>query len=454
MLNILRKLTLPNKEDGVNLLNKIVYGQFSMNNLVVWYDDSKRDLFINQGYKGNATVYSIVRKIADKEKELPIPLIFKGQNSKYRNLKFSGKSLETASSRIVKREMVEVTKSPLTDLLANPNPMQNWTEFMDNVSVFYRSTGEAFIYGVKIGVGRDAEQYSELYVLPSQNVVLVQGDMFEPVKGYKLNIGDQSIEIPAEDVLHLKTTNPTWDLQGSQLRGMPPLLAGIKYLQKNNEAIKALQKAMQSEGAKGFVSPDTNNEKLWANGFNPETLAGLKEGLDKAINGSVNKNKVGAVGIPVKYTEIGLSPVALDILKGMEYDDEKLCSLWGINISLFRSDSKYDNMEQAKKSLVTDVVIPFLNMFEQKLNGWLSPKYDNVYIDFDTTVFSELQPDVKIILDTYGKWHGTTPNEVRELLNWARSEDEGMDKHWIPQNLIPMEDAIIGNLNGDFSDLT
>ena len=37
------------------------------------------------------------------------------------------------------------------------------------------------------------------------------------------------------------------DIQGTQLRGQSPLLAGLKFMQKNNESVTAGLKAMQNE---------------------------------------------------------------------------------------------------------------------------------------------------------------------------------------------------------------
>lgn len=454
MLNLINNLFSSKQapiqqESAENLLAKIIYGQFAYNNQVIWYDVSKRETFINEGYRGNASMYSIVKKIGDKKTEVPFQ-IFKSGKQKYKQAKFSGLELKTAESRLIRsKEMDLVETGPLYDLLKQPNPFQSWSEFLQDISMYWNVTGEFFIYGMGPTVGRDKGKYTELWVLPSHLVILVQGDMFQPVTGYKLIIGDQSVTIPAEDVLHVKQPNPVWDLQGSQLRGQPPMLAGIKYLQKNNEAITALQKAMQNEGAKGFVSPDSSNPELWPSAT---SMQDIKEGLNKAINGSVNKNRVGAVGIPVKYTEIGLSPVALAILDGMKNDFETMCAIYGVNPALFAKDGKYDNYEQAKKSLVTDVCIPFFNLLENKLNNWLSPRFDGQYIDLDVTAYSELQPDAKLIFDTYGKSYAFTPNELRMLLNWEASQDPAMDVHWIPSGLVPSSEAMLGGLMPDNSD--
>jgi hypothetical protein len=91
-------------------------------------------------------------------------------------------------------------------------------------------------------------------------------------------------------------------------------------------------------------------------------------------------------------------------------------------------------------------------MIEEKMTDWIKKSYGNDYvIDFDISSYSELQPDVQIILDTYGKSPYYTGNEVRSLLNWDASEDPAMDIHWIPQNLIPSSEAMGGGAT-DFVD--
>jgi len=65
----------------VNLLNQILYGQFTASTHVVWYD-SNQQTFIDQGYKGNALVYSIIRKIAEKGKRGWVKECWRGDASK------------------------------------------------------------------------------------------------------------------------------------------------------------------------------------------------------------------------------------------------------------------------------------------------------------------------------------------------------------------------------------
>lgn len=435
----------------VNLLNRILYGQFTASTLVVWYD-SNQQTFVDQGYKGNAIVYSIIRKIAEKGKQCPT-YVYKETTARkdYRSGKYSDKDLNRSKAIAFRsKELQEVSvNDPVDMLLKKPNPYQTWSEILDNIFTWYNTTGEAFIYGFTPNEGLNRGKIQEMYVLPSNYVEIVAGNLFQPVKGYKLIIGDQNIEIPASQVLHLKTTNLTWDLNGAQLRGMPPLLAGLKTLQANNESTEAKQKTFQNGGAKGIISPNVPNPEFWPN---PEQRALMDERIDERINGNKNINKIVASSIPLKYDAIGLSPVAMDIINSQSMDLQTLCGLWGVNPVLFSSNATYANLEHAQKSLVTDVLMPQLQLIEEKLTNWIKASYGNDYvIDFDISSYSELQPDVKIILDTFGKSPYFTGNEVRAMLNFDASEDPAMDVHWIPSGLMPSDEAMGGG-QADFVD--
>jgi HK97 family phage portal protein len=443
-------ISTPQRPD-VNLLNQILYGQFTASTLVVWYD-SNQQTFIDQGYKGNALVYSIIRKIAEKGKQCPT-YVYKETEAakKYRGGKYSSKELNRIQSiAFRKKELDDVNYSdPVSQLIKNPNPMQTWAEFLDSMLTWYNTSGEIFVYGFSPADGPNKGKIKEMYVMPSNYVEIVAGSLFEPVRGYKLIIGDQNIEIPADQVLHIKTTNLTWDLNGAQLRGMPPLLAGLKTLQANNEATEAKQKTFQNGGAKGIISPNINNPEFWPS---PDQRAKMDERIDERINGSKNLNKIVASSIPLRYDAIGLSPVAMDIINSQNMDLQTLCGLWGVNPVLFTSNATYANLEGAQKALVTDVIMPQLQMIEEKFTQWIGKSYGMDYVlDFDISSFSELQPDVQVILETYGKSPYFTGNEVRSLLNWHASEDPAMDVHWIPSNVIPSDEAL-GNAATDFVD--
>src|SRR5678816_4653457 len=115
-----------------------------------------------------------------------------------------------------------------------------------------------------------------------------------------------------EDVFHLKMTNPIFTEDGGQLRGLSPLVAGLKYLQLDDKSIEAWIKSIENEGAKGIISPNTPNPDFW---LEPKQVKLLDEEIDERIHGVKNKNKIVASSMPpVSYTHIR----AHEILENME----------------------------------------------------------------------------------------------------------------------------------------
>lgn len=465
MIRAIKNYLHPNKNKELsqvsqnveNLLNKIVWGPF-INDLIVWYD-GKQEHFIKDGYQKNAMVYSIIRKIADKGKTADLQ-VFRPKKStsakNYRSKKYSSDQLLFAHSKIIKNKEMQLVEGDdrLKNLLSKPNSKQSSQEFLDEVATWFYTTGEVFIYGVGPGEeSRNHGKYSELFCLPTHLVEIKMDttgiNLSDPIIGYKLSIGDQWITIPKDDVLHIKETNMQWDLNGSQLRGQPRLLAGDMTLLKNNLGIEAGTKSNKNQGAKGIVSPSVTNPELFPSAEQREKL---DQQVDERVNGTKNRDKVVASGVPMQYSQIGLSPVAMDLIESLRYDDEKLCGLWGVHPVLFRPTATRAELEVAQKSLVTDVVLPFLNLFEKKLENWLNPKFGTDYvIEFDVSAFPEMQPDVKLIMDAYKDNETITKNELRVMLGWDEIEGDAVNSLWVSSNKIPIEEAFI-NASADFSD--
>jgi HK97 family phage portal protein len=457
MLKIIDNLLKPKfytpTRDGGNLLDRALIG-FQMNNLIVLYDN-KVDTYIKKGYQGNAMVYSIIQKLSEKRKEATLNVMRKtgkSSKSKYKALKKSSNIENVAKSRLFQTKEFEfVSESdPFLKLIKKPNPKQNTSQFIEDISKWWDIAGEFFIYGFRPENGLNRGKITEMYVLPANLMEIIQGDIMNPIIGYKLMIGDQSIVFPPEDIKHVKSFNPEWNINGIQERGQPPLMAGTNLLQKNNAGIQSAMRNNENDGAKGVLSPDG---RLGADLMTSPHLADLKQKIENNVNGLQNKAKVVPSGLPMQYTSIGLSPVALDLIKGLEYDDEKLCSLWGVNPVIFKPTATQANLEIAQKALVTDCCLPFLNMVEQELTEWLGKEWGADYVlDFDTQSYAELQPDVQRILDSYGKSHLFTGNEVRPLLGFDESEDPSMNIHWIPSNLVPSSEAMANPDFGDFEE--
>ena len=58
-----------------------------------------------------------------------------------------------------------------------------------------------------------------------------------PIEKYMLIEGNQYIEFPAENIIHVKYANPFFDFSGSHLYGLSPIKALLRNIESSNEAL-------------------------------------------------------------------------------------------------------------------------------------------------------------------------------------------------------------------------
>ncbi len=93
-----------------------------------------------------------------------------------------------------------------------------------------------------------------------------------------------------------------------------------------------------------------------------------------------------------------ISSIDLQLLESEKVTLRELCNVYGVNSALFNDpDNKtYNNMKEAKKEMLTQVVLPELVALRDAFNRFFSTEIgQGYYIDFDLTVFPELQEDMK-----------------------------------------------------------
>lgn len=408
----------------VNKLNEAIYSFFSG---YFYTLTQNKKTYIDSGYRGNLDVYSIVKLIASKTAD-----------AKFRGVRYSEQ----------KDEYLDLPKSHwVNKLLKRPNELERQQGFIEALASWLLLTGDLYLY--KIVSETDKGRVLRLYYLPSQYVQIIGGGAFDPEQGYKLIIGDQSIEFTKEEVVHIKYFNPNWDISGSQLYGQSPLEAALSTVQSSNEAVNAKIKAFINGGMHGLLSSKDPNSPV-----SVEQIAQLNEIIESRVTGTNNTKKISATSGMVEYTQIGMSPADLEILKSIQFDADKLCKVFGVSPYLFNTESSsYNNVKEAKKSLVTDVVTPLLNLIIDALDDALnSTEYDIMY---DISHFPELQEDLGQMVASLKDAYWLTPNQKLIKMGEEPSKDPLMDKVYIPSNLVPIDEMSIDvNLglsnNGDF----
>lgn len=415
--------------------NKALYN--FLGNSIIWNQEND-DTYIKEGYQTNATVYSIINKISNAACTIPLQVYKisdKGAAKTYKSM--TSGTLDAGAmlkaNILKKRAFTEALEHPLQKLLDRPNPSQSYTAWLTEVISFGRLTGNRYIYGVGPDTGANANKFTELYVLPSQNMEIVSGGMMQPIQGYKL-IYNGTFEASADTICHIKDFNPDYDGTGTHLYGQSPLRAGLRSLTANNEALTTGVKYLQNQMGRGLLSSEDGS-------VNEVQAQQLKDKFKSQHQGSKNAGDIIITPAKLSWINFGLPASDLALIEQYNGTIKDLCNIYGVPVQLLNNtdSSTYNNMKEAKKALYQNAVIPELIKIRDELNRWLTPKYGNdIFIDFDFTSVPELQEDMdKMVIQLANAWW-VTPNEKREAMYFGKDENPLLDDYFIPANLIPM----------------
>ena len=412
--------------------------QFIGSTPLVLYNYDQED-FIKKGYAGNAEVYSIIKKITDKCNATQ-PYVYidnEGVKSRYKSRRRGRTSKEGVALHTLNvRKKLDFADEniDLAKLIKQPNPSQTWADLSTLFRIFYFAQGEAFLYRE----AGDDDCAIELNVAPAHLMAPIApgGEL----SGWQLRLmNGRTREFELGDIMHFKMPNPIYDTIKGSYRGMSPLVAGLKYLQLDDSAIEGWMKAMQNEGAKGLVSPRHEDPELW---LTPEQVKDVEKAVDDKIHGSTNRNRIAVSGMPLAYTAIGLSPDALNIIAGLDKANVKLCDLWNVPAVLFDPNPTYQNLQEGRRRFVMDVILPYLNAEEDKLNNWLVQPFKErdgkeYVLDYDLSVYEELRLSPADV-DAFLKTHSI--NEVRVMLGSDEHENSYADDIFVAQGMLPLSD--------------
>lgn len=449
ILDRFRNILTKNATQTAAEYNKAIYNH--LGHSVLWNTEND-DNYITEGYRKNATIYSLINIITKAATTIPFTVYEKTKESEYKRYKAmqSGVADPTAlykSQLIKKNALVELEGHELQMLLEQPNASQSYSSWISELIAFRKLTGNGYIYGIAPDTGLKAGKYTELYVMPSQVMEIISNGIMEPVSKYRLEYNG-TYEMPADCICHIKDFNPYYDGTGSHLYGQSPLRAGFRSLTTNNEAVTTGVKYLQNQTARGILMSEEGD-------INEVQAQQLKDKFRKQHQGSTNAGDVLITPKKLSWINFGLSASDLSLIEQYKASVKDLCNIYGVPVQLLNNTdaSTYNNMKEAKKALYQMAVIPELMKIQDELNRWLAPKYgDKICIEFDFTAIPEMQEETeKVVNQLYNAWW-ITPNEKRDVMNYGIDEEnEQMNSYFVPANLIPLEGDI--DLVGDPIDL-
>ena len=434
-----KNLIVKNTQQTAKEYNQAIYNFLGQS--VVWNPEND-DNYINEGYRKNATVYSIINLIAKSASTVPLCVYQKVNDNQLKRYKAMTSGMMDSTiihkaNMIKKHALVELEDTDLHKLLDRPNPAQSYASWITELVAFGKLTGNRYIYGISPDTGDNAGKFKELYVMPSQIMEVVSGGILEPVVGYRVEYTSGQKDIPADLICHIKDFQPFYDGSGSHLYGQSPLKAGFRAMTTNNEAAQTGVRYLQNQMARGVLMSEEGD-------LNEVQAQQLKDKFRSSYQSSNNAGDVIITPKKLSWVNFGLAASDLSLIEQYNASIKDLCNIYNVPVQLLNNteSSTYNNQKSAKAALYQHCVMPELLKIRDELNRWLAPKYgENIYLDFDFSVIPELQEDMeKVVTQMTAAWW-LTPNEKRAAMSYAEEENDALNDFYIPANLMPVGDS-------------
>lgn len=415
-------------------------GNFRIMGLTVSWN-SNEDV---DNYASSAALYSIINRITRTAATAPFKVYRvkdKRKHAKYKAWTGTNATKESLRAAMSIKEQVyeEDNAHALNKLIEKCG-----SEFTAASIGWKLITGNRFLFVNKLTSGLDEGLPFSVRNLPSQYVTIIGDGSLEGVSGYKFTLGSVT-DIPKESILHSKYFNPLFDSTGSHLRGLSPLNAAKKNITRIESSIDRSVSLVQNPGAGVMYDKNPIEKSI-------EEAQAIKLTINKNVLGQDNAGKVAFFNGDLGYLDLAMDAQQMEII-GLENQSLKqLCNIYGAPYIIFDgNNANYDNIQEAKKELITMAVVPELASLRNDWNdiATLYPGQD-IYVDYDLSVYPEMQEDMGKTADIMAKAWWFTPNEKR--LAMMQDEDtttKEMNMYVIPSGLQLIED--LSNLEGEMN---
>jgi phage portal protein BeeE len=207
----------------------------------------------------------------------------------------------------------------------------------------------------------------------------------------------------------------------------------------------------QSGGARGAIVSDTGATNA---NLNPEQLKSIDDAIGNKVNGKHNKGQVARIPGFWKYLEMGMSAVDMQMVDAGDKVFIKICNLYGVNPQIFMTATTFNNVEQARADLITNLVLPMCCSLRDEENKMFLPAFGldvtpsgkvqtRFTTDVDVSTLSELQDDNEKLAQSLVSAYWLTINERRCMMGQEELTDPQADMLLVPNTLVTLEDAVM-----------
>lgn len=432
-----KSLVLPGKQ----ILNILGFS-------VLW-SNADTSTIVREGYLNNSDIYTVVNKVARTASFAPFRVYRIKDQWKHKQYKAwtgegaTGQSI--ARAMMIKSQAYEEDNShPLNKLIERPNQWQKSREFTENCIGFKLITGERFLHVIKLDAGANEGNPYAIYNLPPQYMVVVGDGTLMGIGEYIFMLGKQS-SLKIGEVIFSRYWNPGFDSMGGHLRGLSPWKAGCRLMTLSNAVMTRSVIMLQNAGSAGIVF---EKPTAGVDGMTQEQAALLKDKVNTEVIGIEHANAITVANGDLGYLNLGIKGSEMELQKLAQLAMERICAIISVPPVLFNTDRAIqNNMQEAKKELVVSACCPELDSLRDDWNE-VAKLYkkdpnadDDIYVDYDLSVYPELQEDLKKLMEIYRDAWWTTGNEKRLGMYMDENKDvPEMDDFLVPSNLVPIGD--------------
>ena len=308
----------------------------------------------------------------------------------------------------------EISTHSLLDRIAQPNPLNDWKSFLLNYFVNKKVFGNGYV--LKYAPSNfPIEKNGVFWVLPSQytyptpvakafNTYYQGNKLDEFIRGYNFYNPAKLNAVPTwgvEDVMHqkepnLKYTNNNTDLVRNLLEGMSPLETLSEPISNIKKAYEAQNVILNKRGALGILTPKNSKDSIGAVTLKPKDKQDLQ---DQFQNYGLGKEQWQYIlsNVEMIWQPMSLPIRELMLFEGIESSMIAICNSLNFPILLmnYLKGSTFANLNEVKKSLYQDNVIPEANSFMQAFNNFIGTKDMGVVLEADYSHIPVLQNDLK-----------------------------------------------------------
>ena len=344
-----------------------------------------------------------------------------------------------------------VEKTPLSNLLGYPNPLQSQRKFFRAVCTSQQLYGETFLLLLKKGPDGNLVPVPAVggtrgmtaMIEPPDEIWPVRGDQadaeLDPVSklpsAWVFATPGGRITYPAHAVVQLAEVNPY-----SPLRGAGPMAAAYRTAAKDFVIDRYDEALLQNGGSPGGVlsvdGPLTDSDQR-----------AIREAWHEAQGRPEAHRKTAVLPKGTTYKEIGMSPQQMEHESLRDWDRQTILSIFGVPpVILGLETINYAPAKEQHRIFWDTTIIPYLDFvtdeLQHKLLGRRRGPDSELVIDFDISGVAALREDMDSKVDRALKLYekgNRSFEEAARLAGWDITEHdlEGTDERWVLSNMIP-----------------